>query len=131
MAPACHLLLYRVTSRNIFRIMESLEKTSQIIKSNHQPNTTTPLNHVPKCHIYTFFEHLQGQGLHHFPGQPVPMPDHSFSKEIFPNVQPKPPLMHLEALHWLSKNPSWGSTKAWSFCSSVLCPWHCKSIGWD
>jgi len=26
------------------------------------------------------------------------MPDHSFSKEIFPNVQSKPPLTQLEAI---------------------------------
>jgi len=45
-----------------------------------------------------FFEHLQGWGLHHFPGQPVPMPDHSCSKEIFPNIQSKPPLAQLEAI---------------------------------
>jgi len=44
-----------------------------------------------------FFKHLQGWGLHHFPGQPVPMPDHSFSKEIFPNIQSKPSLTQLEA----------------------------------
>jgi len=44
-----------------------------------------------------FFEHLQGWGLHHCPGQPVPMSDHSFSKEIFHNIQPKPPLMQPEA----------------------------------
>jgi len=53
---------------------------------------------VPKCHIYTFFEHLHGWGLNHFPGQPVPMPDHSFSKEIFPNIQSKCPLVQLEAI---------------------------------
>jgi len=45
-----------------------------------------------------FFEHLQGWGLHHFPGQPVPMPDHSSRKEIFPNIQSKPPLTQLEAI---------------------------------
>jgi len=26
------------------------------------------------------------------------MPDHSFSEEIFPNIQSKPPLMQLEAI---------------------------------
>jgi len=26
------------------------------------------------------------------------MPDHSLSKEIFPNIQSKPPLMQLEAI---------------------------------
>jgi len=45
-----------------------------------------------------FFEHLQGWGLHLFPGQPVLMPDHSFSKDFFPNIQSKPPLMQLEAI---------------------------------
>jgi len=44
------------------------------------------------------FEHLQGWGLHHFPGQSVPMSDHSFSKEIFPNIQSEPPLTQLEAI---------------------------------
>ena len=34
----------------------------------------------------------------HCPGQPGPMPNHSFSKEISPNIQSEPPLMHLEAI---------------------------------
>ena len=61
-------------------------------------NPTLPclLNHITKCHVYTFFEHLQGWGLHPLPGQPVPMPDRSFSKEIFPSIQSKPPLTQLE-----------------------------------
>jgi len=58
-----------------------------------------------------FFEPVQGWWLHHCPGQPAPMPDHSFSKEIFPNVQSKPPLMQLEAhlrKWWLHVNsPQW------------------------
>jgi len=45
-----------------------------------------------------FFEPLQGWGLHHCPGQPGPMSDRSFSKELFSNIQPKPPLMQLEAI---------------------------------
>ena len=44
------------------------------------------------------FEHLQGWGLNRFPGQPVPMSDHSCSKEIFPNIQSKPPLTQPEAI---------------------------------
>jgi len=61
------------------------------------PTSPCLRSHIPKCHIYTSFEHLQAWGLHHLPGQPVPMPDHSFSKEIFPNIQSKSPLMQLEA----------------------------------
>ena len=45
-----------------------------------------------------FVEPLQGWELHHLPGQPVPMPGHSFSKEIFPNIHSKPPLTQLEAI---------------------------------
>ena len=45
-----------------------------------------------------FFEHLQGWWRHHLPGQPGPVSDHSFSKEIFPNIQSKPPLVQLEAI---------------------------------
>ncbi|KAK4810580.1 hypothetical protein QYF61_007317, partial [Mycteria americana] len=57
-----------------------------------------PLHHVPKRHIYTAFKYLQGWRLNHFPGQPLPMLDHPFSKEIFPNIQSKPPLAQLEAV---------------------------------
>jgi len=52
----------------------------------------------PEVHIYTFFKHLQGWGHNHIHGQLVPMPDHYFSKEIFPNIQSKPPLTQLEAI---------------------------------
>jgi len=44
------------------------------------------------------FKYLQGRQLNHFPGQPVPVPDHSFSKEIIPNIQSRPPPMQLEAI---------------------------------
>ncbi|KAK4824899.1 hypothetical protein QYF61_021414 [Mycteria americana] len=57
-----------------------------------------PLNHVLKCHIYTSFKYLQGWGLNHFPGQPVPMLDNPLGEEIFPNIQSKPPLAQLEAI---------------------------------
>ncbi|KAK4810257.1 hypothetical protein QYF61_013072 [Mycteria americana] len=39
-----------------------------------------------------------GWSLHHLSGQPVPMLDNPFSKEIFPNIQSKPLLMQLEAI---------------------------------
>jgi len=45
-----------------------------------------------------FSEHLQGWWLNHLPGQPIPIPDHSFSKEIFPAIQSIPPPMQLEAI---------------------------------
>ena len=42
-----------------------------------------PLNHIPQCHTYTFPEHVQAWWLHHLPGQPVPVPDHSLEKQLF------------------------------------------------
>ena len=89
----------RVTCLN-HRTVESLRlaKTSTIIKSNRQPTPLCLLNHVLERHMYTFFEPLQGWGLHHCPGQPVPMTDRSCSKEIFLNIQSKPPLMQLEPI---------------------------------
>lgn len=51
--------------------------------------TGPPLNHVPKHHIYRFFEYFQGRWFHFFPGQPVPVTDKPFSEEIFPNIESK------------------------------------------
>jgi len=58
------------------RIIESfrLEKTSKTTQSNHWPIPSMPTNYIPQCHIHTIPEQLQGRGLHHLPGQPVPLP---------------------------------------------------------
>lgn len=42
-----------------------------------------PLNHVPKCHIYTSFTSLQGCWFHHFPGQLVWMIGRFLLKDFF------------------------------------------------
>jgi len=75
-----------------------LEKTSKITKSNHQAITTIPTKRCPQMPHLHGFEPRQVWGLPHYPGQPGPMPDHSLTKEIFPNIQSKPPLMQLEAI---------------------------------
>jgi len=63
-----------------------LEKMSKITKSNHPPNTTMPTKPYPEVpHLHVFIN-LQGWRLHQLLGQPVPMPDHSFCEEIFPNI---------------------------------------------
>jgi len=58
----------------------------------------------------TCFLNLQGWGLNHCPGQPGPMPDHSFCKDIFPNILSKPPLTQLEAIAScpIASGSSWG-----------------------
>jgi len=55
-------------------------------------------NRVPKGHVHTAFEPLQGRGLPHCPGQPGPRLHNSFSEEIFPGIQFKPPLTQPEAV---------------------------------
>ena len=83
------------------------QENDRIIDWKRPPSSASPtanptppclLYRIPKCHIYTFFEPLQGWRLHHCPEQPGPVPDNSFCEDIFPNVQPKPPLMQLEAI---------------------------------
>ena len=82
------------------RIIESLrlEKTSKITKYDCQPKSTMPAKLCPDVPYLHVFEHLQRWGLHHFPGQPVPMLDHTSNKEIFPNIPSKPPVTKLEAI---------------------------------
>ena len=60
--------------------------------------STPPLNHALKLHIYTSFKYLQGWCLNHFPGQSVPMLDNPFGEEMLPNIQSKSPLTQLEAI---------------------------------
>lgn len=58
-----------LTRNHIIKEALRLEKTSKILKSNPNPPLPGPRNHVPKCHISVFLEHLQGWRLHHLPGQ--------------------------------------------------------------
>lgn len=48
-----------------------------------QPLPSPPLNHDPKCHIYTSFKSPRAWWLSHFLGQPVPVLRKCFGKEIF------------------------------------------------
>jgi len=76
-----------------------LEKTSKFVQSNHPPTTNiSPLNHVPQYNIWMFLEYLQGWWLHHLPGQLIPVPDHLYGEESFPNVQLESPLAQLDAI---------------------------------
>ena len=84
-----------------FRITElsRLEKTLKIIQSNHQPNiNSSQLHHIPQRYVDPTLKHLEGWGLHHLPGQPIPTPDNPFCKEMLPDIQSKPSLAQLEAI---------------------------------
>lgn len=76
-----------------------LEKTLQVIKSSHHPNTISPLlTHIPKHHIHVSHKYPQGWGLHHLPVHLVPMSDSSFPEEILPHIQSNPPQAQPEAI---------------------------------
>jgi len=90
------------TVNRTLMILEVFSNLNDSTRLSPTVNPTTPrlLNHVLKCHIYTFFEHLQGWRLHQCPGQSVPTLDHSFSQEFCPKNEPdqrpklKPRLWH-------------------------------------
>lgn len=68
-------------------------------RSDQQPALPRqPLNHVPQSHICTSFKHLWAWWPHSFSGQPVPIPNHPFNEEVFPNIQYWPLLAEFEAV---------------------------------
>lgn len=86
-----------------------LEKTLQVIESNHHRNTTSPLlTHISKHDIHASHKYPQGWGLHCFPVHPVPISDSSFHEEILPHIQSKPPQAQLEAVSSFKVLWIWG-----------------------
>lgn len=67
-----------------------------MIKSTYARSPPCPLNHSTKCQ--SFLDHLQRWWFHHLTGQSVQMLNHLFHEQIFPDVQPQPPLEKIEAL---------------------------------
>ena len=70
-----------VTDRNIesFRLERLLKSSSPTIN----PSPPCSLNHVPWYQIFTFFEHPQGQWLHHLPGSLFQCLDTLSEKKFF------------------------------------------------
>ena len=56
-----------------------------------------PTKLCPSVQHLTFLKHFPGGWPHHLPGQPIPVPGHSFREETVPNIQPESPLAQLEA----------------------------------
>ena len=57
----------------------------------------TILDHVPQCHIPLVLN-TSSDGDLTAPWAAVPMPDYSFREEMFPNIQPDPPMAQLKAI---------------------------------
>ena len=63
------------------------------------PKSNNPLlNRVPEHHIQMVFRCHQGWWFNHLPGEPIPVLNHPFSKEVFPDIQPKLSLVQLKAI---------------------------------
>ena len=65
-------------------------------RQGHQPPHL--LDQVAQGPIQPGLEHLQGQGIHNLPGQPVPAPHHSLGKELPADIQPKSSLLQLKTI---------------------------------
>ena len=91
-----------------------------------------PVNHFPKLRVYMSFKYLQGWCLNHFPEQPVLMLYNSFSEEIFPNIQSKPPLVQVIQ----SSSSLWQTTANREITNSMQHASHCEKLSlwtliWD
>ena len=84
----------------IHRIKEplKLEETSKIMKSNHQPNTIIPTKPCPEVPFIHVFWTSPGMVTPPLPWTAYSNVDHFFSKELFLNIQLKPPLTQLEVI---------------------------------
>lgn len=87
------------TSKGQTTELLGMENISKINKSSHPPDPAlcSPLNHVFKCHSHMFLN-FQGWWLHYLPRQAVPVLYNTFHKDIFPDIQYKPPLEQLEVI---------------------------------
>ena len=98
-------VLSALNSNNL-RIVELMifKDFSNLSKFNN-PTNSPPLNQVPEHHIQTVFKHIQGWwplwGAHSVLNNP-------FSKEVFPDIQPKLTLAHfpLSCHQWEETNPA-------------------------
>lgn len=72
---------------------------SKTVQSNHQPITTTPLNHFALLDTYPF---LQQPHLHCLSGQRVPMPQHPFREGLKSSMQQHcvQSYLHEVGKHW-------------------------------
>ena len=92
---------WHLCSNRIIELLR-LEKTLKVIESNcnltNYPNSNNPpLNHVPEHHIQTVFKHIQGWWINHIRGEPIPVLNNPFCKEVFPDIQHKLTLAQLKA----------------------------------
>ena len=86
--------LDRAVNHRILR----LYKISKIIKTKRRPKTTMSTKPCPKCHVYRFFEHLQGWSLHHLSGSLFQCLTTLLVKKCFLISNLNPPLIQLKTI---------------------------------
>lgn len=102
-----------------FKELFRLEKTSKSPSPTFSLAVPSlPVDHVTKYHIYMSFECPQRRWLNYFPVKHAPMPHNSSSEEIFPNIQPKLPLVQLE--------PAFSCLITCCLGEETKCPWVCQ-----
>ena len=58
----------------------------------------TQVDQVAQGLVQLSLESLQGQGIHHISGQPVPVPHHPLCKRPFPYIQPTSTIFKLDTV---------------------------------
>jgi len=102
--PSLFLGRTKITESKLIIEWLGLEGTLRIMKlqplcrrQGYQPPYLI-LDQAAQGLIQPGLEHLQGWGIHNLPGQLVPAPHHSHSKELPPDIQPKSSLLQLKTI---------------------------------
>ncbi|NXG08140.1 SGPL1 lyase, partial [Sakesphorus luctuosus] len=67
------------TKKQFFKLLRKMPFVGAIVSIG-----TTTSDHGTQCHVQSHLKNLQGRRIHHLPGQPIPMPEHSIWKEFLP-----------------------------------------------
>lgn len=88
-----------------------LEKSPKNTRSNHHLTLPSPTTKAcPSVPHPYLSETPQGQGLHRFPGHPLPMPELPLHEEVHPGIQPKPPWHNLMLFPYVPSLVTWEET---------------------
>lgn len=91
------MLTFRIEWNRIFY----LERTynDHLVQLPNQFRADQKLKVVANGIFQKLLEHWQAGGISHLSREPVPVFDHSLSKEMLPNIKSKPPLAQLQNIN--------------------------------
>lgn len=78
------MLMYITQSHRISKVGKDLGNHQVHPVTKHHLVNLSPcqLDHVTRCHVESFNKHIQEWSLHHLPGQPIPITNHSFCEDV-------------------------------------------------